>query len=118
MREVDITEECLAFVDKQGERVALKFFQLVEVMMNEKVVHSLFIKKLQSTKFYELRVKAGNEYRIILFAIDHLNFSQATEVVCLMGFLKKSTKDYKRAIKTAENILEDYLKRKENGKSN
>ena len=86
--------------------------------MNEKVVHSLFIKKLQSTKFYELRVKAGNEYRIILFAIDHLHSSQATEVVCLMGFLKKSTKDYKRAIKTAENILEDYLKRKENGKSN
>ena len=115
MREVDITEECLAFVDKQGERVALKFFQLVEVMMTERVVHAHFVKKLQSTKFYELRVKAGNEYRIILFAIDHLNFSQATEVVCLIGFLKKSTKDYKKAVKAAERILEDYLNRKENG---
>ena len=115
MRDVDITEECLEFIDKQGERVSLKFFQLVQVMMQEKVVHALFIKKLQSTKFYELRVKAGNEYRIIIFAIDHLNFSQANQVVCLNGFIKKSTKDYKKAIKAAEKILEEYLNRKENG---
>lgn len=115
MRVIDITPECWAFVDKQDKRVSLKFLQLVEVMMSEKVVHSLFVKKLQGTKFYELRIKAGNEYRIVLFAIDHLNFSQATEAVCLNGFVKKSTKDYKKAIKAAETILDEYLNQKENG---
>ena len=32
MREIDITEECLEFIDNQNERVGLKFFQLIEVI--------------------------------------------------------------------------------------
>ena len=112
MREIDITEECLEFIDSQGERVSLKFFQLIEVIGEVKVVNTNFLKKLQSTQFYELRIKAGNEYRIIIFAIDHLNFAESTKAVCLCGFLKKSTKDYKKAVKQAEKILEEYLKEK------
>ena len=112
MREVDITEECLEFIDKQSERVSLKFFQLIEVISEIKVVNSNFLKKLQSTQFYELRIKAGNEYRVIIFAIDHLNFAECTKAVCLCGFQKKGTKDYRKAIKQAESILEDYLKEK------
>ncbi len=112
MREIDITEECLEFIDKQNDRVTLKFFQLVEVIGEIKVVNSNFLKKLQSTQFYELRIKAGNEYRIVIFAIDHLNFAECTKAVCLCGFQKKGTKDYKKAIKQAEKILEDYLKEK------
>jgi hypothetical protein len=110
MRVIDITEECLVFVDKQSERVSLKFFQLIEVIGEIKVVNSNFLKKLQSIQFYELRIKAGNEYRIVIFAIDHLNFSECTKAVCLFGFQKKGTKDYKKAIKQAEKILEEYLK--------
>ena len=64
------------------------------------------------TKFYELRIKAGNEYRIIIFAIDHLNFVESTKAVCLYGFQKKSNKDYNKALKQAEKILEEYLKGK------
>lgn len=109
MRQIDITEECLAFVDQQGERVALKFFQLIEVMTEIKVVNSNFVKKLQAAQFYELRIKSGNEYRIVIFAIDHLNFTECTKAICLFGFQKKSTKDYKKAIKTAEKILAQYL---------
>ena len=112
MREIDIREECLDFIDKQDQRVSLKFFQLIEVIGEIKVVNSNFLKKLQSTQFYELRVKAGNEYRVIIFAIDHLNFAECTKAVCLCGFKKKGTKDYKKAIKQAEKILEDYLKEK------
>jgi hypothetical protein len=112
MREIDITEECLEFIDKQNDRVSLKFFQLIEVIGEIKVVNSNFLKKLQSTQFYELRIKAGNEYRIVIFAIDHLNFAECTKAVCLCGFQKKGTKDYKKAIKQAEKILEDYLKEK------
>jgi hypothetical protein len=59
-----------------------------------------------------LRIKAGNEYRVIIFAIDHLNFAECTKAVCLCGFLKKSTKDYKKAVKQAEKILEEYLEEK------
>jgi hypothetical protein len=112
VREIDITEECLEFIDHQDERVSLKFFQLLEVIGEVKVVNTNFLKKLQSTQFYELRIKAGNEYRIVIFAIDHLNFAECTKAVCLFGFQKKSTKDYKKAIKQAEKILEEYLKEK------
>lgn len=112
MRQIDITEDCLEFIDNQDERVALKFFQLIEVMTEVKVINSNFVKKLQSTQFYELRLKAGNEYRVVIFAIDHLNFNECTKAVCLHGFMKKSTKDYKKAIKIAEKSLEEYLKEK------
>ncbi|TXD85818.1 hypothetical protein ESY86_20775 [Subsaximicrobium wynnwilliamsii] len=112
MRDIDITEECLEFIDKQNDRVSLKFFQLIEIIGEIKIVNSNFLKKLQSTQFYELRFKSGNEYRIVIFAIDHLNFAECTKAVCLCGFQKKGTKDYKKAIKQAEKILEDYLKEK------
>lgn len=111
MREIDITVECLEFIDKQNERVLLKFFQLIEVMEEVKVINSNFLKKLKSTELYELRIKSGNEYRIVIFAIDHLNFVECTKAVCLYGFQNKSTKDYKKAIKQAERILEKYLKK-------
>lgn len=110
MREIDITIECLEFIDEQDESVSLKFFQLIEVMGEIKVINANFLKKLQSTEFYELRIKAGNQYRVIIFAIDHLNFSECKKAVCLYGFQKKSTKDYKKAIKKSKNILEKYLK--------
>ena len=113
MREIDITEYCLDFIDKQGKRVSEKFFQLVVIMEEVKIIHTNFVKKLTNTKFYELRIKAGNEYRIIIFAIDHLNFLECTKAVCLNGFIKKSNKDYLKAIKEAERILEEYFKNKE-----
>lgn len=108
MREIDITHECLDFIDSQGKRVRDKFFQLVLVISELKIVHSNFIKKLDSTDFYELRIKAGNEYRVIIFSTDHLNFNECTKAICLCGFLKKSTQDYEKALIQAERILEKY----------
>ena len=112
MREIDITQECLSFIDNQNERVSIKFFYLLEVIGELKVINPNFIKKLHATQLYELRIKAGNEYRVVIFAIDHLNFSECTRAVCLYGFQKKSTKYYKKSIKLAENILKEYLKEK------
>lgn len=109
MREILITQDCLDFINKQEERVGVKFFQLVEVITEVKVVNANFIKKLQSTNFYELRLKTGNEYRIIIFAIDNPNFTECKKAICLKGFLKKSTKDYKKAIKDAEKIYQEFL---------
>jgi hypothetical protein len=56
MREIVITNECLEFIDSQGKRVSDKFFQLIVVMGEFKVVHPNFLKKLQNTQFYELRI--------------------------------------------------------------
>lgn len=113
MREIIITEECLSFIDSQGQRVSDKFLQLVEIIGEVKIVHTNFVKKIKNTRFYELRIKAGNEYRVLIFAIDHLNFAESTKAVCLNGFLKKSNKDYVKAVKEAEGILEEYLKTEE-----
>ena len=112
MREIDITDYCLDFIDKQGKRVSDKFFQIILIMEEVKVVHSNFVKKLKNSRFYELRIKAGNEYRIMIFALDHLNFAESTKAVCLNGFIKKSNNDYLKAIKEAERILAEYLKNK------
>jgi len=110
VRDIEITAECLEFIDSQDQRVIDKFFQLIDVISEVRIVNSNFIKKLQLSKFYELRIKAGNVYRVVIFAIDHLNFNECRKAVCLCGFQKKSTKDYKKAIKKAERILEIYLK--------
>ena len=109
MREILITPECLEFIDNQNERVSTKFYQLIEVIGEVKIVHTNFVKKLKNTNLYELRIKSGNEIRVIMFAIDHSNFAECKQAVCLIGFQKKSTKDYIKAIKTAEKILDNYL---------
>ncbi|MEM0992946.1 MAG: type II toxin-antitoxin system RelE/ParE family toxin [Bacteroidota bacterium] len=113
MRDIDITPECLAFIDKQEERVVNKFFQLLEVMTEVKVISTNFVKKLVNSPFYELRIRAGNEYRILLFSADHPNFIESNRIICLYGFKKKSTKDYDKAIRKAEKILADYLEEEE-----
>jgi hypothetical protein len=94
-------------------KLSNKFFQLIEIIEEVKIVHSNFVKKIKRSRFYELRIKAGNEYRVLIFAIDHLNFSECTKAVCLNGFIKKSNKDYIKGSKEAEKILEEYLKNKE-----
>jgi len=110
VREIEITQNCLEFIDEQEKRVSDKFFQLIEVLGEVKVVHSNFVKKLTNTKFYELRIKAGNEYRVVIFAVDHQNFSECSRAICLNGFVKKSNKDYIKAVKEAEKILENYFR--------
>lgn len=74
-----------------------------------KIASSNFVKKLKNTDFYGLRIKAGNEIRIIIFTIDYSNFVESKKVVCLNGFYKKSNKNFAKAIKKADKILKDYL---------
>ncbi len=109
MRAILITPECLEFIDSQDKRISMKFFQLIEIIEEIKIIHSNFIKKLTNTKFYELRIKSGNEIRVIIFTVDHPNFNECNKAICLIGFHKKSTKDYKKAIKQAEKLLEKYV---------
>ena len=79
MRKIDISAECKNYFEKQNQRV--------------------------EKKFYELRIKAGNEYRVVIFAYDHSNIIQSKKIILLNAFLKKSNKDYKKAISEARKIL-------------
>ena len=77
----------------------------MSIIAEIKVVNTKLVKRLVDTDFYELRISVGNEYRVILFTIDHENFIEAEQILLLNGFMKKSTKDYKKEIKKAEQIL-------------
>ncbi len=53
-----------------------------------------------------MRFSVGNnEYRTILFAVDKSNIIESTKIVLLNGFLKKSTKEYRKQIELAQSIL-------------
>ena len=81
----------------------------MEILQKEQVPTTKFIKKLENTDFYEMRVSLGNnEYRSVLFSIDNDNIINATQVLLLNSFLKKSTKDYKKNITIAEQIITKY----------
>lgn len=81
----------------------------MNIIADVKVVNTKLVKKLIDTEFYELRISIGNEYWVILFAIDHDNFIEAEQILLLNGFIKKSTKDYKKEIIKAEQILNSLL---------
>jgi len=113
MREVYITNDCLEYIDNQGERVSRKFFELVEVLSTLQRIHTNYVKKLTNTEFYELRIKAGNEYRTVLYTLDNEDFNQSSEIIYLYAFKKKSTKDYPKAIKQARKLLSEHLNNKD-----
>lgn len=78
-------------------------FQVVQSVYN---ISTKFVKHLEKTDLYEMRVSVGsNEYRTILFAVDHDNIIKSTRIILLNGFLKKSSKDYKKQIEIARTIL-------------
>ena len=102
------TKEFDLFYNGLSNTVKFKFEHVFNVIQTVYTLPTKFVKKLVSSNLYELRVSIGtNEYRTILFAIDHDNIIQAEKIILLNGFLKKSEKDYKRQISIAEKILKD-----------
>ena len=105
MRTIIRTPEFDTFYQSLPASVQNKVKHALNVMAEIKVVNTKLVKKLVDTDFYELRISVGNEYRVILFTIDHENFIEAEQIILLNGFMKKSTKDYKTEIKNAQKIL-------------
>lgn len=93
------------FYNSLPANVQNKVKYAMNIIAEVKVINSKLVKKLVDTDFYELRISVGNEYRVILFTIDHENLIEAEQILLLNGFLKKSTKDYKKEILRAEQIL-------------
>lgn len=106
VRTVYYIDEFSEFYNSLNEKTRKKIDYVIVLIKDMKLIHSDFVKKLVNTELYEMRVSVGsNEYRSIMFSLDHENIIEATEVILLNGFLKKSTKDYDKQIKRAETIL-------------
>ena len=86
-----------------------KYDYVFEIMLTKYVVSNKFVKRLEKTEFYEMRVSLGtNEYRTVLFAIDADNFMECKRMVMLNSFVEKSSKQYKAEIKKAERLLKEW----------
>ena len=99
MRVILISDECIEFVSKSNIRVQTKFNYLIEVIGEQKIIHKAIVDKLVNSRFYELRIKADNE-----------NFNESKKIILLNGFIKRTNKDYIKALKVAEYLLTKYDK--------
>ncbi|WP_251619722.1 type II toxin-antitoxin system RelE/ParE family toxin [Odoribacter lunatus] len=101
------SEEFNEFFESLPQKVRDKFEYVFLVVQRVYNISTKFIKHLDNTELYEMRVSVGtNEYRSVLLAIDHTNVIEAKRIILLNGFLKKSSKDYKKQIEVAHKILE------------
>ena len=108
MRDLQFTDEFKAFKDGADENVQKKIEYIFEILRTQDIINAKTVKKLVNTHFYEMRIQVNNEYRVLLFTIDHENINQARKVLFLNGFMKKATKDYDKQIKQAIKILEKW----------
>ena len=108
LRVVIVSNECESFIALCSKRVLKKFKYVLEIITEHQIVHKAVVEKLVNSNFYELKIKADNQIRVILFTLDNEDFNQSTKIVLLNGFLKKDNKDYVKAIQTAKKILEQY----------
>lgn len=94
------------FYDAQPEKVKEKIDYVLNIMISQKIVNAKFVKNLENTEFYEMRVSLGNnEYRSILLTLDAKSFIECKQAILLNGFVKKDTKQYKGEIEKARTIL-------------
>ena len=108
IRMVYKTPQFETFYKSLPSKVQTKFNYVIDVVTTIYNVSTKFIKHLQYTDLYEMRVSVGsNEYRTILFAVDNVNVIEATKIILLNGFLKKSNKDYRKQIEIAQSILNE-----------
>lgn len=108
MRSLQFTDEFKAFKESADENVKKKIEYIFEILTTQNTIHNKAVKKLVNTHFYEMRIKVNNEFRVLLFTIDHEDINQATKILFLNGFMKKATKDYDKQIKLANKILEQW----------
>ncbi len=110
VRNIIFSDEFEEYYASLNEPIKKKYDYALQIVKSQYVVSSKIVKNLENTDFYELRISiSSNEYRTILFAIDHDNFMQSRNVLLLNSFLKKDTKQYKAEIKKAGNIVKRYL---------
>ena len=106
IRELYFSDEFVKFYDMLQDKVKAKFEHTMDVIRTEYVLSTKFVKHLENTDLYEMRVSVStNEYRTILFAVDDDNIILSKKILLLNGFLKKSTKDYNKQIKNSRTDI-------------
>jgi hypothetical protein len=108
-RKLIFSSEYLEFEKQLNARTLEKLNYAATLLETLPVISTRFVKKLVNTDFYELRVKVDNEVRVILFSVDCENINNSKTIIFLNGFVKKSTKDYKKEIIKATQILRRLL---------
>lgn len=100
------TPEFEAFYISLPVKTRAKFDYVINVIATIYNVPSKFVKHLENTDLYEMRVSVGtNEYRTVLFALNSDNVIEATSIILLNAFLKKDNKDYRKQVEKAVSIL-------------
>lgn len=106
IRELIWSEEFDSYYQSLSSSVKEKFDYVMNIMRTQKVVNTKFVKQLEGTEFYEMRISVNsNEYRSVIFTIDSPSFIECTQALLLNGFLKKGTKQYKKEIQIARKII-------------
>ena len=108
MRKLILSNQFYEYYSSLQPQVQEKFDYVMQILINQTVISTKFAKRIQNTNLYEMRVSVGyNEYRTLLFTIDHDNIMSSKEIILLNAFLKKSNKEYKQQLKIAQTILND-----------
>ncbi len=107
MRKIIRTKAFQDFYESLNARTKKKVKYIMTTVEIEQNVSSKLIKKMINTEFYEMRISTDNEYRTIIFTMDNENFANATTILLLNGFMKKSTNDYQPQITKARKIMEE-----------
>ena len=90
IREIIFSREFDEFYHNSDERIQEKYDYAFDMIRTQYIVNKRFVKSLENTDFYELRISIGyNEYRSIMLAIDHDNFIQAHRVLFLNSFFEE-----------------------------
>lgn len=109
IRTATYTKEFGEYYQSLPPKIRDKYDYVFEIMLTKYVVSRKFVKRLEKTEFYEMRVSVGNnEYRTVLFAIDAENFMECRRMVLLNSFVEKSSKQYNAEIKKAERLLKEW----------
>ena len=104
-----MTETFIEFLKSLEPKVRKKYLYVIQILKTEAVVSEKFIKHLENTNLYEMRVSlSSNEYRTIVFSVDAVNIISATKVLLLNSFLKKDTKQDRSEINKAVKLLEEW----------
>ena len=109
LREIIFSDEFDEFYGSLDENIKKKYDYALNIVRTQYVLNKKFVKSIEKTIFYELRISIGHdEYRTVIFAIDHDNVIQSRRILLLNSFLKKDSKQYKAEVKVAEKILKKY----------
>lgn len=109
-RKILFSKEFEEFFKNLDTAVREKYIYAFNIIKTQYVVNKKFIKKIEESNLYELRISiSSNEYRTLLFTMNHESFIESTCILLLNSFLKKSSKQYKSEIRLAQKILTEYV---------